>query len=141
MVAGRQDSGGIFQRVNYSIGREIIDDCLDGIRKLAEECESLQGFLTFRSVGGATGSGFGDLLLERLSYNYGNKIKIDFPIYPSPNISNSVVEPYNAILSTNSLLYNSDVAVILNNEAIYDVCRRNLDYERPTYSNLNQMIA
>ena len=26
-------------------------------------------------------------------------------------------------------------------EAIYDVCRRNLDIERPTYTNLNRLIA
>ena len=26
-------------------------------------------------------------------------------------------------------------------EAIYDICRRNLDIERPTYTNLNRLIA
>jgi len=26
---------------------------------------------------------------------------------------------------------------MLDNEAIYDICRRNLDIERPTYTNLN----
>src|ERR1700734_3021207 len=26
-------------------------------------------------------------------------------------------------------------------EAIYDICRRNLDVERPTYTNLNRLIA
>lgn len=31
--------------------------------------------------------------------------------------------------------------VILDNEAIYDICRRNLDIERPTYTNLNRIIA
>merc|ERR1712178_192142 len=27
-----------------------------------------------------------------------------------------------------------------DNEAIYDICRRNLDIERPTYTNLNRLI-
>jgi tubulin alpha len=26
-------------------------------------------------------------------------------------------------------------------EAIYDICRRNLDIERPTYTNLNRLLA
>merc|ERR1719164_401157 len=34
-----------------------------------------------------------------------------------------------------------DVAVMLDNEALYDICRRNLDIERPTYTNLNRLIA
>ena len=29
----------------------------------------------------------------------------------------------------------------MDNEALYDVCRRNLDIERPTYTNLNRLIA
>ena len=28
-----------------------------------------------------------------------------------------------------------------DNEALYDICRRNLDIERPTYTNLNRLIA
>jgi hypothetical protein len=30
---------------------------------------------------------------------------------------------------------------MLDNEAIYDICRRQLDIERPTYTNLNRLIA
>merc|ERR1712014_5051 len=28
-----------------------------------------------------------------------------------------------------------------DNEALYDICRRNLDIERPTYTNLNRLLA
>lgn len=60
-----------YARGHYTIGKEIIDLCLDRIRKLADNCTGLQGFLVFNSVGGGTGSGFGSLLLERLSVDYG----------------------------------------------------------------------
>eukprot|EP00662_Eupelagonemidae_sp_cell21_P057708 gene57708-biopygen81837 len=50
-----------------------------------------------------------------------------------------LAEPYNSVLSTHSLLEHTDVAVMLDNEAIYDICRRNLDIERPTYTNLNRL--
>ena len=45
------------------------------------------------------------------------------------------------MLSTHSLLEYTDVAVMLDNEAVYDICRRSLDIERPTYTNLNRLIA
>ena len=95
----------------------------------------------FHAAGGGTGSGLGSLLLERLSVDYGKKSKLGFTIYPSPQISTAVVEPYNSILCTHSLLQHLDVDVILDNQAIYDICRRNLDIERPTYTNLNRIIA
>eukprot|EP00658_Telonema_sp_P-2_P000182 TRINITY_DN10059_c0_g1_i1.p1 TRINITY_DN10059_c0_g1~~TRINITY_DN10059_c0_g1_i1.p1 ORF type:complete len:102 (+),score=39.30 TRINITY_DN10059_c0_g1_i1:178-483(+) len=56
-------------------------------------------------------------------------------------VSTAVVEPYNAVLATHSLLEHTDVAVMLDNEAIYDICRRCLDIERPTYTNLNRLIS
>merc|ERR1719454_1741925 len=34
-----------------------------------------------------------------------------------------------------------DVTNQLDNEALYDICRRNLDIERPTYTNLNRLVA
>jgi tubulin alpha len=33
------------------------------------------------------------------------------------------------------------IRTIIFLEAIYDICRRNLDIERPTYTNLNRLIA
>jgi tubulin alpha len=118
-----------------------VDLCLDRIRKLADNCTGLQGFLVFHAVGGGTGSGLGSLLLERLSVDYGKKSKLGFTVYPSPQVSTSVVEPYNSVLSTHSLLEHTDVSVLLDNEAIYDICRKSLDIERPTYTNLNRLVS
>lgn len=30
---------------------------------------------------------------------------------------------------------------MVDNEAIYDICRRNLNIQRPSYTNLNRLIA
>merc|ERR1712078_318581 len=35
----------------------------------------------------------------------------------------------------------TDCTFCLDNEALYDVCRRNLDIERPTYTNLNRLLS
>ena len=106
-----------------------------------DSCSSLQGFLIFHSFGGGTGSGFGALLLERLSTDYGKKCKLEFAVYPAPRVSTAVVEPYNAVLSTHSTIENSDCTFLVDNEAVYDICRRNLDIPRPSYHHLNRLIA
>merc|ERR1711988_1382436 len=66
---------------------------------------------------------------------------ISFSISPSPQVASATVEPYNSVLSTHALLEHTDVTFAMDNEALYDVCRRNLDIERPTYTNLNRLLA
>ncbi|KTG47736.1 hypothetical protein cypCar_00027831 [Cyprinus carpio] len=112
-----------------------------GSGKHTDQCTGLQGFLIFHSFGGGTGSGFTSLLMERLSVDYGKKSKLEFAIYPAPQVSTAVVEPYNSILTTHTTLEHSDCAFMVDNEAIYDICRRNLDIERPSYTNLNRLIG
>lgn len=50
--------GLIDARGHYTVGKELIDTVLDRVRRLAENCTGLQGFFTFHSFGGGTGSGF-----------------------------------------------------------------------------------
>jgi len=141
LISGKEDAANNYARGHYTVGKEMVDTVLDRIRKLADNCSGLQGFLVFHSSGGGTGSGFGSLLLERLSVDYGKKSKLEFCVYPAPQVSTSVVEPYNAVLSTHAMLEHTDCAFMVDNEAIYDICRRNLDIGRPTYVNLNRIIA
>ncbi|KAL6211369.1 hypothetical protein ACLB2K_016596 [Fragaria x ananassa] len=179
LISGKEDAANNFARGHYTIGKEIVDLCLDRIWKLADNCTGLQGFLVFNVVGGGTGSGLGSLLLERLSVDYGKQSKLGFTVYPSPQVSTSVVEPgfggdgysevkhvdaraipgwvtyweaapelsetkpgfggdgYSEVKHvdaraipgwrgswdvTYSLLEHTDVSVLLDNEAIYDIC-------------------
>lgn len=39
------------------------------------------------------------------------------------------------------MLENSEVAFMVDNQAMYDICLRNMDIERPKFTNLNRMIA
>jgi len=141
LITGKEDAANNYARGHYTIGREIVGTVLDRIRKMADHCVGLQGFLIFHSFGGGTGSGFTSLLMERLSVDYGKKSKLEFAVYPAPQISTAVVEPYNSILTTHNTLEHSDCAFMVDNEAIFEICRRNLDIERPSYSNLNRLIG
>ncbi|KAL4560749.1 hypothetical protein LXL04_032903 [Taraxacum kok-saghyz] len=141
LISGKEDAANNFARGHYTVGKELVELCLDRVRKLADNCTGLQGFMVFNAVGGGTGSGLGSLLLERLSVEYGKKPKLGFSIFPSPQVSTAVVEPFNSVLSTHSLLEHTDVVALLDNEAIYDICRRALDIDRPSYTNLNRLIS
>ena len=95
-------------RGHYTVGKDLIDPVLDKVRRLADNCSGLQGFFVFHSFGGGTGSGFGALLLEKLFQDYEKKSKLEFCVYPAPQLSSSVVEPYNAVLTTHATLEFSD---------------------------------
>ena len=93
LISGKEDAANNFARGHYTIGKEIVDLVLDRIRKLADNCTGLQGFMIFNSAGGGTGSGLGCLMLERLSVDYGKKSKLSFTVWPCPQVSTAVVEP------------------------------------------------
>ncbi|CAH2350185.1 tubulin alpha-1 chain [[Candida] railenensis] len=141
LIAGKEDAANNYARGHYTVGREILDDVLDRIRRMADQCDGLQGFLFTHSLGGGTGSGLGSLLLEQLSIDYGKKSKLEFAVYPAPQLSTSVVEPYNTVLTTHTTLEHADCTFMVDNEAIYDMCRRNLDIGRPNFNTLNSLIA
>jgi len=141
LVNGKEDAANNFARGHYTVGKEQMDIVNDRIRKMVDNSENVQGFIVNHSVGGGTGSGMGMLILERLAVDYRKKSKIGFELYPSPNISTCIVEPYNGLLSTHWLLDHTDVSLVLDNEALYDICQKKLDVKKPSYSNLNKVVA
>ena len=52
LISGKEDAANNYARGYCTIGKEIIDLALDRIRKLADNCTGLQGFLVFNAVGG-----------------------------------------------------------------------------------------
>ena len=44
-----------------------------------------------------------------------------FSVFPSPKVSDTVIEPYNAILSVHQLIENSDEVMVIDNEALYNI--------------------
>ncbi|KAK8146908.1 alpha-tubulin [Beauveria asiatica] len=133
LINSKEDAANNYARGHYTIGKEKIDDVMDRVRRM--------GFLIFHSFGGGTGSGFGALLQERIANEFAKKVKLEFAVYPAPSIASAVVEPYNAVLTTHSNIEHSDCTFLVDNEAVYDICRRNLGVTRPSYEHLNRLIA
>jgi len=140
-VFGQSGAGNNWAKGHYTEGAELIDQVMDVVRKEAEACDALQGFQVTHSLGGGTGSGMGTLLISKLNEEYPERLMCTFSVFPSPKVSDTVVEPYNATLSVHQLVENSDEVMVLDNEALYDICFRTLKITLPTFGDLNHLVS
>jgi len=141
MKFGSNGAGNNWAKGHYTEGAEIVEGVMECIRKEVEKADCTQGFQLFHSLGGGTGSGMGTLLLLKIRDAYPDKITCTYSVFPSPKVSDTVVEPYNAVLSSHQLLENSDETFIVDNEALYNIMHNVLKKKTVEYSVLNELIA
>ncbi|VDL93422.1 unnamed protein product [Schistocephalus solidus] len=141
LISGKEDAANNYARGFYTVGEQMIELTMDRIRKVMDTCSMPQGFLIFHSLGGGTGSGFASLLISRLSEDYRKRTKIELVVYPAPRLASAVVEPYNSVLTTHTCIELSEVVFLMDNEAVWEICRRNLDIRRPSFTNINRILA
>ncbi|RWV98116.1 hypothetical protein GW17_00039057 [Ensete ventricosum] len=159
-VFGQSGAGNNWAKGHYTEGAELIDSVLDVVRKEAENCDCLQGnplsfillskaipfkhrqsFQVCHSLGGGTGSGMGTLLISKIREEYPDRMMLTFSVFPSPKVSDTVVEPYNATLSVHQLVENADECMVLDNEALYDICFRTLKLANPTCERVSEQFT
>ena len=140
-VHGQSGARNNWAKGHYTEGAELVDSVMDIVRKEAEGCDMLQGFQITHSMGGGTGAGMGTLLVSKIREEYPDRIMSTYSVIPSPKVSDTVVEPYNATLSVHQLVENADQCFALDNEALYDICFRTLKLKNPSYADLNHLIA
>merc|ERR1711884_70721 len=131
-VFGNSGAGNNWAKGHYTEGAEIVEQAIDVVRKEAEGSGHVQGFQIAHSLGGGTGSGLGTLLLLKIRDAYPDRLTKTYSIYPSPKVSDTVVEPYNAILATHQLI---------DNEALYSIVVNILKEDAPTFSFMNYLIS
>ncbi|THU49086.1 hypothetical protein C4D60_Mb06t05850 [Musa balbisiana] len=132
-IYGQSGAGNNWAKGHYTEGAELVDAVLDVVRSEVEKCDCLQGFQLCHSLGGGTGSGMGTLLISKIREEYPDRMMLTFSVFPSPKVSDTVVEPYNATLSVHQLVENADESMVLDNEALYDICFRTLKLTTPTW--------
>ncbi|XP_034934664.1 tubulin beta chain-like [Chelonus insularis] len=140
-VFGQSGAGNNWAKGHYTEGSELIDAVLEVVRREAEGCDCLQGFQMTHSLGGGTGSGMGTLLIAKIREYFPDRIMSTFSVVPSPKVSDTVVEPYNATLACHQLIENTDQTYCIDNEALYDICFRTLKLTSPCYSDLNHLVS
>jgi len=140
-VFGQSGAGNNWAKGHYTEGAELVDQVFDVIRKEAEAVDCLQGFQLTHSLGGGTGSGMGTLLLKRVREEYPDRIVCSYSVAPSPKVSETIVEPYNAALSFHQLVENTDECYVIDNEALYNICHTTLKLKSPSYGDLNHLVS
>ncbi|KAL9642418.1 hypothetical protein ABK040_014261 [Willaertia magna] len=140
-ISAESGAGNNWATGHYTLGAEIADSVMDIIRKEVEQTECLQGFQITHSIGGGTGSGFGTLLIAKLKEEFPDKMLTTFSVFPSPKTSDVVTEAYNAVLSINQLIENSEQVFCLDNEALIDICTKTLKLSNPSFNDMNSLVA
>jgi len=141
-VTGASGAGNNWAKGHYTEGAEHVENVMEKIRVQQEKCDATQAFTLYHSIGGGTGSGFGTLILLKIRDSYPDKITCSYSIYPSPKVSDTVVEPYNAVLSTHQLLENSDETFIIDNEALMNIQHNILNAGKDAdFKKMNALIA
>ncbi|XP_060917659.1 tubulin beta chain-like [Labrus mixtus] len=148
-VFGQSGAGNNWAKGHYTEGAELGDLVLDVMRREAESCDCLQGFQLTHSLGGGTGSGMGTLLISKIREEYPDCMMNTFSVCVhlfllfslTFQVSDTVVEPYNATLSVHQLVENTDETFCIDNEALYDICFRTLKLTTPTYGDLNHRVS
>lgn len=64
-----------------------------------------------------------------------------FSVLPSNKVSDTVVEPYNTMLSMHQLIENCENCFCIDNSALYDINTRVLKNNSPSFSDLNSLVA
>jgi len=82
-VSGKEDAANNYIRAKYTIGKEIIDEALDSVRKYMQLSNGIQCFIITHSIGGGTGSGFCSLFAERLNVEYPKTLRMSISVFPS----------------------------------------------------------
>ena len=118
--AAMHGTGGYSMNAHYCIGKEIVDDLLDGLRRSMEEADSIDGLVILSSLNGGTGSGFTNLLLGTPDI-LGIRSLMYMLVLPT---SDSVVEPYNFVLTAANLAEKADIIVCYDNKDTGKVAER-----------------
>ena len=140
-VYGANGAGNNWAKGHYTEGAELVDQAMDVLRREAESCDCLQGFQLTHSLGGGTGSGMGTLLLSKIKEEFPDRMIMTYSVFPSANVSDTVTEPYNTTLSVNQLLENVDEVVVLDNEALCNICTQSLNLKTPSFSDMNELVS
>nr|UXY86901.1 gamma-tubulin [Cryptomonas paramecium] len=89
------------------------------IRKNIEESDQMPFFDIFHSLEGGTGSGSGSYILEMIKDEFLGKFITSYSLIPNQKkISNTVIQPYNSILSIRWLTLYADSVVFFENNSI-----------------------
>lgn len=140
-VNSTNGSGGNWCKGHYTDGDELIGEIESAIRKEVEKCEKFSGFQVLHSIGGGTGGGLGTLVIEKLKEFYCSNQVDTFSVFYKTGINDRTTEPYNAVLSINSLINCADITYMISNHSVFDIAFQQDCIDKPMWPHINAKIS
>lgn len=119
LISGSKSCQHIWAQGMYGHGTELTQTFEDVLRKETESCDAVQSIQFINSSNGGCGSGLGTLLQQNVSEQYASAITANFSVAPSKTVCESILEPYNFVLSK---LDNSSINFLYGNETLHNIC-------------------
>eukprot|EP01017_Pseudomicrothorax_dubius_P032355 TRINITY_DN422_c0_g1_i9.p1 TRINITY_DN422_c0_g1~~TRINITY_DN422_c0_g1_i9.p1 ORF type:complete len:454 (+),score=107.99 TRINITY_DN422_c0_g1_i9:60-1421(+) len=139
-----KDGAGNCWAAGYYGGERLQEELLEMIEREADGSESLEGFVMLHSIAGGTGSGLGSFLLEVLNDRFPKKLIQTYSVFPNQlesGASDTVVQPYNSLLTLKRLTMFSDCVVVLDNTALDRIAVDRLKLVNPNMSQINTLVS
>jgi tubulin gamma len=119
-------SGGNNWAKSYFCAIEYQNEIEESLRKNLENYNNLGAINIFHSIGGGTGSGATSLILEIIRDNFPGKFVNCYTIIPnSKGPCDSVIQPYNSILSLRWLTFYADCVTFFENQSVEKIINLN----------------
>jgi len=124
----------------HGYGPRVHDAALDLIRKEAEACDFLGGFVLQQSMAGGTGAGLGTYVAQALRDEYHSSHIVNCCVWPYES-GEVIVQSYNTLLTLSHLADLSDGIVLMQNEALHRLCVKLYNIQRPSFTDMNAIAA
>jgi len=126
----------------FSHCKMMHEDLFEAIDHELDDCENLDGFFIWHSMAGGTGSGFGSRVLEDLADRYPKKLINTCSVVPnSEESSDTVVQPYNAVLTLSNLINYAHSVITIDNTALNRIAVENLRLADPDFTQINKFVS
>ncbi|AFP65465.1 gamma-tubulin (nucleomorph) [Chroomonas mesostigmatica CCMP1168] len=134
--AGNNWAKGYYQSIDYQVQLE------ENFRKNSEKCENLGIFNIIHSISGGTGAGAGSLVIEILRDEFPGKFINCYSIVPSQmEASETVVQPYNSILSYRWLTLYADCVTFFDNSSLEKIISSDTEIGNINFKHINFLIS
>ncbi|KAG8587879.1 hypothetical protein GDO81_005806 [Engystomops pustulosus] len=136
----KQGSGNNWANGYCVHGPKHKDIIMNLVRKEAEKCDRLGGFVTIMSMAGGTGSGMGTFITSCLRDAYPTSLLLNEVIWPY-GTGEVIVQNYNSILTLSHLYQSSDALLVHENDVIHKVCSQRMNIKQISFRDVNKVIA
>lgn len=126
--------------INRVHGPAAEDQIMGLIQKEAEKCDNLNGFMTFMSLAGGTGSGVGAYITQCVKDEFPHAFLLNQVVWPY-SMGEVIVQNYNAVLTLSHLYQCADAVLIMENDQLHKICMQLLNIQKIGFRDINRVIC